>query len=157
MENEIREVYGNRVRIRACGLCWQGDRLLLLNHRHLGPANFWSPPGGGIDFGQSAEETVVREFAEESGISVEVGTFRFAAEFIRPPLHAIELFFEVATLSGTPTVGTDPETHLQLLTDAQFMTWSEIQQMPAHERHGIFSIVKSADDLRKLSGCIRLL
>ena len=58
MEKEITEIYGSRVRVRVCGLCWKEDKLLMVKHKSLQKEGFWSPPGGGIDFGQSIEETL---------------------------------------------------------------------------------------------------
>ena len=43
---EVARLYGNRTRIRVCGLCYDRDRLLLVSHRGLGAASFWAPPGG---------------------------------------------------------------------------------------------------------------
>jgi 8-oxo-dGTP diphosphatase len=157
MEGEVVSTYGNKVRVRACGLCWHGDSLLLANHQYLGVPNFWAPPGGGVEFGHSAEETVAREFAEETGFVVRVNSFLFAAEFIQNPLHAIELYFDVTILSGSMRVGTDPETNARVLKEVTYKTWPEVRQLPAAQRHGIFGFASTPSDLRNLRGYIRLL
>jgi 8-oxo-dGTP diphosphatase len=157
MEAELVSAYGNRVRVRACGLCWQGDSLLLVDHQHLGTPHFWAAPGGGVEFGLSAEETVAREFAEETGLTVRVHQFLFAAEFIKNPLHAVELYFDVSVLSGSVRIGTDPETTAQIIREVTFKTWPEILQLPASHRHGIFDLATSPQALRNLRGYIRLL
>lgn len=157
MEQEIELAYGNKIRVRACGLCWKEDALLLVNHHHLGPPHFWAPPGGGIELWASAEQALKREFLEETGLEVEVGEFQFAAEFIRQPFHAIELFFSVTITGGFLQKGQDPETKLQLIKEVGFKNFETILSLPAQQRHGIFQHVLTPSDLRNLRGYIRLL
>lgn len=162
MSPEIPEIYSNRTRVRACGLCWQGEKLLMVNHRGLTAGNFWSPPGGGIEFGETVADTLVREFREETGIAIQPGRFQFVCEYIGPKkrsqIHAVELFFEVGYLSGEALKGSDPETDAehQLITDVKFMNWEEILAIPQDERNGVFKHVKTADDLKTLTGFYRI-
>src|SRR5579862_9492774 len=104
MENEVQTFYGNRLRVRACGLCVKNDSLLLVNHEISG-RSFWAPPGGGIQFGETAAECLTREFKEETGLTINVKKFAFCCEFIKQPLHAIELFFEVVPINDNVITG----------------------------------------------------
>lgn len=61
-----------RQRVAAYGLARRGNEVLLVHTA----ANTWWLPGGGVEFGESPEECVVREFAEETGLDVEVGEVR---------------------------------------------------------------------------------
>jgi len=150
MEEEIANLYGNRVRIRACGLCWEAGKLLLVNHKGIKYSNFWAPPGGGVEFGETIETALKREFFEETGLEISVTRFAFGCEFINKPLHAIELFFLVQKVSGTLISGYDPE--LQLIQGAKFMTDQEIQAISGQEQHGILRFGSSENILSQLSG-----
>src|SRR5262245_33334448 len=95
MDNEITKIYGNRLRVRVCGLCWDGESILLVNHKMTSGKDLWIPPGGGVEFGETLEMALKREFLEETGLEVTPTQFAFGCEFIMEPLHSIELFFNV--------------------------------------------------------------
>ena len=62
----------------------RGEYLLTQRHEPENPVvhGRWEFPGGRHDFGESLEETVVRELQEEVGITVEVGPL-----FAKPTMH----------------------------------------------------------------------
>jgi 8-oxo-dGTP diphosphatase len=165
MTPEITEMYKNRARARVCGLCWQSEKLLMVNHRGLTSGNFWSPPGGGIEFAETVQEALVREFAEETGVDILPGKFQFVCEYIQQPqpserarIHAVELFFAVDYLKGEALKGSDPESDAehQIITDVRYMSMKEILAIPADERHGVFRLIKSTGDLKSLTGFYRI-
>lgn len=152
---EVLRLYGNRLRLRVCGICVQNNRILLLRHRGINPSDtFWCPPGGGMQFGETTHAAVVREFKEETGLDVAVLDLRFINEFMQPPLHALELFFEVKIVGGQAIIGTDPEMPLnqQIIEEMRWMTFEEIKQYADNEVHSAFQHCNSLADLTKLSG-----
>jgi 8-oxo-dGTP diphosphatase len=157
MGNEVQAFYGNRLRVRVCGICVKSDALLLVNHRGISTENFWAPPGGGIDFGESAAGCLAREISEETGLSVEIGNFLFACELIRPPLHAVELFFEVVATGGKIKSGIDPEPGSpSIIQEVAFVPWNEIMALPNHQRHGIFKFLEHPSKITSLRGYFKV-
>lgn len=158
MHSEIASTFGNRVRVRACGLCWEGRNLLLANHKYLTLNDFWSPPGGGIEFGQTASVALEREILEETGLTIRVGKLLFVCEFIQNPLHAIELFFEVFYEKGVLKTGFDPELleNQQIITEVKFLSPEEVKGLPPASLHGIFSYCDDLEGLKKLTGYIKI-
>ena len=60
-------------RIIVHGLLIKGGRLLLLQRapgRYLGGQ--WDPPGGAVEYSETPEQGVVREFVDETGLRVEI-------------------------------------------------------------------------------------
>jgi 8-oxo-dGTP diphosphatase len=153
MSPEIAEIYGNKVRIRVMGLCWRGDSLLMVRHE-MGDKDLWAPPGGGVEYGETLEDALRREFFEETGLVVSAGKFLFGCEFLQKPLHAIELFFEVTRVSGEVKTGTDPE--LPIIRNAQFLSPEQIGNIPSGAIHGIFNTVTKPEKLCQLSGFYRI-
>jgi 8-oxo-dGTP diphosphatase len=158
MSEDVGKLYGNRIRVRVCGLCLKDDALLMINHGGIGDGDFWAPPGGGIEFGQSIEETLIREFKEETGLIITPGEFKFGCEFINTPLHAIELFFTVHYKSGKITTGTDPEmtAENQIIKETKWISFTEIENIPFAHLHGVFGKCKTPREIVQLTGFWRI-
>lgn len=154
MNKEIIENFGNRVRVRACGICWMDNKLLMINHKHLTANNFWAPPGGGIELGQPIEQCLKQEFEQETGFVVNVGEFLFGTEFVQLPLHAVELFFVVSIVEGDQKIGHDPELSRdkQIISEVSFLSADEIDAIPFDQKHGIFKHCQKTKQLNNLSG-----
>lgn len=133
--NSIAEVFGHKVRVRACGLLFKNDKLLLIKHQ-MDNRFLWSPPGGGVEFGASVEETLIREFGEETGMEIRVKKFLFFTEHIHPPLHAIELFYHVEADDFNHKLGTEPElSGKNILLDLRFIGAKEFSTIDRNELH----------------------
>lgn len=155
---EVLKLYGNRLRIRVCGLHREGDRLLMVRHRGINATDtFWCPPGGGAQFSETAPDALIREFMEETGLEIEIGDMLFVNEFMQPPLHAMELFFTVQVTGGSLRQGIDPEMSLagQIIEDVRLMSFEEIKRYPPDEVHALFRYCDSLDDAFRLRGYLR--
>jgi ADP-ribose pyrophosphatase YjhB (NUDIX family) len=81
-------------------LCFVEDdgRVLMLRQRHrIG----WTLPGGLLDRGESAEQAVVRELAEETGLTVEVGVP--LGVVVEPRARRVDVIYHIPVVS-TPDV-----------------------------------------------------
>ncbi|MBD3626709.1 NUDIX domain-containing protein [Cyclobacterium sp.] len=154
IKKDITDNFGNRLRARVNGLLIQGDKVLMIKHRMGSGKSFWNVPGGGMKFGQNARENLQREFLEETGLGIEVGEYLFVHEFLSPPLHAIELFFEVFQKEGELILGYDPELgdEQQLIEDIRFLSLDEIKLIPPDEKHAVFRRINSLNDVRIWKG-----
>ncbi len=142
--------YTGKLRVRVCGILIEGKKILLVRHKGIaGKYNLWSPPGGGLAYGEKIKDCLVREFREETGLEIAPGRFLFMQEFLNEPLHALELFFAVEVLGGTLKTGTDPElgTDAQLIQEVAFKTLPEIRQDKEALPHQIFEDLIDLDDL----------
>ena len=131
------------------------NRLLMVRHRGIGVTDtFWCPPGGGIQFGETAHLALEREFLEETGLTIKTGRLLFVNEFMQPPLHAMELFFTTTILGGEVRVGIDPEMseNNQIITEVQLMSMEQIKAFPANEVHQMYQYCQTLDDVFLLNG-----
>lgn len=144
------QLYGNRIRVRACGICIEDNKVLMIGHRAiLGENTFWSPPGGGVEVGEMAEEALRREFLEETGLETEVGKLLIMNEFVKLPLHAIELFFVVKRVGGKLVLGHDPEMNSseQLIQKIEWLSLDEIKRLNLSEKHQFWQKFGSFDEI----------
>ncbi|MGE0772438.1 MAG: NUDIX domain-containing protein [Cyclobacteriaceae bacterium] len=158
MSDVVQSLYGKRQRTRVCGICTRQDQILLVNHIGLRQGDFWAPPGGGIQLMEPAEHALAREIREETNLEVEVNEFLFACEYIKAPLHAIELFFRVSTKAGTLQKGSDPEMKPdeQLIKSVRWIPWVELEKMPVDQLHGAFKKVAKPVQILGLRGYFKL-
>ena len=154
-DKAIRELYGGKLRARVCGLCYSNDALLLVKHRALtAKGYFFAPPGGGMQYGESAQECLRREFAEETGLQIKVHEFLFIHEFLAPPLHAVELFFSVEAENDQLIVGYDPEMPPaeQIIESVGFYRAEDIHTERGNQMHHVINMVEHPKDLLKMQG-----
>jgi len=84
---------------------------LLVNAYPGGVPDLWCAPGGGVEAGSSLADNLMREVAEETGLSIRIGELALVNEFHDSPtgFHQVDLFFRAELVSGNPGAPwTDP-------------------------------------------------
>ena len=124
--------YSGFIRVRVGGVYIENEQLLLIKLRSpISGEDIWIPPGGGVNFKESLNEAIIREFNEETSLKVKVGELLHTSELIEDDYHVIEFFFKVEKVKGEVRLGIDPEHPLekQLISDIGFFTRNEISKM----------------------------
>ncbi len=104
-------------------------RLLFVFER--GP-QLWVPPGGRLEYKESAPEAAVREVYEETGLKVEVDDFAFVCEqhLDRLDWHLIQMYFLMKPVNSAdlPKEWEDLDQNRAYgMRNAQFMSLFEIE------------------------------
>ncbi len=98
----------HRFHYRAAAIVRQGNHLLL--HRLVGD-DFWALPGGRVNPGEEARDTIVREFLEELEVQVEcLGLVCVGENFFRydgEPHHEVGFYFSARFDPSSPITNTD--------------------------------------------------
>jgi 8-oxo-dGTP diphosphatase len=152
-----KDIFTNKVRVRVSGILIEQNQILLAKHVGIGDeGQLWSPPGGGIEFGEPMAETLKREFLEETGLIVQPIKLLYTNEYIGGSLHAVEFFFQVKRLSGEMKTGTDPELQddYQMIKEVTWLNIDQIRQIPNRQLHGTLRYIESLNQLTELGGIL---
>ena len=113
------------IRIRAAGILIKDGQILLVRHEKNGKS-YYLLPGGGVEFGESVAEALVREFKEEVGLDIKVGPMVLVHDSIPPDQHrqVLNLYFVVSSDQFDIRVTPDA-----VLRDAAFFSLSDFPKM----------------------------
>ncbi|GAA5065537.1 NUDIX hydrolase [Roseibacterium beibuensis] len=119
----------NRPRLAVRGLLLIEDRLLLVNAWGGGKSDLLCAPGGGVEPHSSLHDNLIREFHEETGLTIEVGAPCLVNEFHSRArdFHQVDVYFRVQLVSGDPFAPwTDPD---GVVTDRVLATRAEMARL----------------------------
>jgi 8-oxo-dGTP diphosphatase len=152
IKNSIESSFGHKIRIRSCGILIEDDKVLLIKHLGLGElGEFWSFPGGGIHPNENLEQALIREFKEETNLTISIKEFAFATEFIEKPLHAIEFYFFVEKQSGDLKLGIEPEMQgISILSEFNWFGIPELNDLDFRKKPKFLKNIRSYEQLKNL-------
>ena len=109
-------------RLRVAAIVLRDDAILLARHRKE-EKTYWVLPGGGVQYGESLEDALVREIKEEANLEVRVGRLVMANDSIPADRHRhiVNLSFTAEIIGGTLAPGSDPR-----LAEVRFMPLAEV-------------------------------
>ena len=144
------EIYKHKYRVRVCGVCTHENRILLVKQEGLAHiSHLWIPPGGGLEFGETLQEGLQREFFEETTLTVEVGELLFTNQYVAPPFHAIEFFFEIKIPKELLKESYFPVNEPSL-AEVRWLSFEEINQIPNQLKHKFLRNIHSIAEIKDL-------
>lgn len=124
---KIRTIGKEYIGVGVGGLILNKKNEVLLLLRNVDPEkNFWSIPGGQVEFGEKVEDALIRELKEELGIDVAVINLLCVTNHIlsQTNTHWISPAYYVKIISGIP-LNKEKNKHLE-------MKWFPVNDLPAN-------------------------
>jgi 8-oxo-dGTP diphosphatase len=120
-----------RYGLSAAALIVRHEQVLLVNHRETGRYDFWLPPGGSLEGGESIFECAKRETFEETGLNVEPAHILYIQEFWEPGYHFCKFFIVCRAFSGDLTLANREEAE-SFLVAARFFAQDDLHGLTVH-------------------------
>jgi len=128
-------VLSNRLRVRVCGIILSESRVLMVHMQSpTREEPIWTPPGGGLEYGETLRDGVVREVLEETGLMVDPKYIMYTSEFIKAPYHAVEYYWYCEATGGRLELGNDPE----FSAEDQFLRSVDYLDLGSLAEHAVF-------------------
>ncbi len=94
--------------VRVNGVLIEDGKILLVE-QDVSAARNWAHPGGKLEFGETLEQALIREFQEETGLYISVGDLLYVTDRIHTHEHVVIASFQVSKIGGKLGSGTGEE------------------------------------------------
>lgn len=120
--------FRKKMEVAGCFYEQDGKVLFLLRNPNKPQGNTWGIPGGKIDQGETPKEAVVREFYEETGVTLDSNNLEYSGKVYITSEKADFVFhvFKAHSESGYPDVTLSPMEHI----DYKWLSLDEAMAMP---------------------------
>ena len=112
-------------RIRVAAIIIEDGKILLARHVKANKT-YWLLPGGGVDFGESLADALVRELKEEACIDISIGHLVMANDSIPPDKHRhiVNLYFTASICGSELKLGSD-----ERVAEILFVPLNQLQEL----------------------------
>ena len=122
-------------KVRATGILIENEKILLVEQKVTeSQERSWSLPGGGLEFGETIKDCLIRELFEETGLEVSISELIYICDRIQDGRHVVHLTFALQRTGGSLSVGLEPEKDANPIKDVQMVPLSQLSDFGFSDR-----------------------
>jgi mutator protein MutT len=119
------------INVRPTGILIENNRILLIK-QYVTPTRGWSLPGGKLEFGETIEQCLIREWQEETGLDIKVKELLYITDrFYDAERHIVHISFLIERAGNNP--GALEWTHVDPRPSKTSSELREIKMVPINE------------------------
>lgn len=133
----------NEVKVAVKGVLVKEDKMLVVqrSYKDQTGAGTWENVGGTMEFGETFEQALVREFKEEVGLSVEVERLLYAVTFLTSPSRQIILLTFLCRANDETVVLSDEHEAYLWASKEELKSLLPEAIRKDFETHGVFNLL----------------
>ena len=128
-------------RLRVAPVIVKDDAILLVRHIK-GGKTYWLLPGGGVEYGESLAEALIREVKEEANLDILIGHLILVNDSIPPDRHrhVVNLYFTAEVTGGQLVMGSDDN-----LAELRYVPLDELTELEFYPdvRHELLQAIRA--------------
>ncbi len=114
---------------RIYGILVENKKILLTRSRFI-RREFVNFPGGGVEIGEAPKDALIREYQEETGLSIKIKKILFSSQTLhlstQRPIQIVSSFWQVERTAGTLKENGNNDDVINLF-------WAEVSSIPKDE------------------------
>ncbi len=111
------------------------DNKILLVEQDVSDNRHWAHPGGRPEYGETLEQSIIREMKEETGLDISVGDLLYVTDRIKDNNHVVIISFQVIKEGGELGTGHGSEFERGKIKSVKMIPISELRSLGFSENY----------------------